>query len=348
VETRFLAADRPGDIEAAAKLLRANQVVALPTETVYGLAANALSEGAVAEIYRAKQRPADNPLIVHVTGTAQAFKLTEHIPTAVVEMATSLMAAFWPGPLTIILPKCAQVPDIVTAGRPDVGLRCPAHPAFQAVLEACGFPLAAPSANPAGRPSPTTARQVFAELHGRIPAVLDGGPATVGLESTVLSLSAENGQPLLLRPGGVTLEALEALIGPVVVDQAVHAPLVSGQAPSAPGMKYRHYAPVTPLEIFPGSPTEALEYLAKHSAERIGILGFAEHCETFKGFPFVAYGSRFDGAAQAHSLFGALRQVDELQADRVLAFPPPAQDGMFAAVQNRLRKAAGFKEVSGY
>jgi len=338
--TKLLSANSTNDIEAAAELLRAGLPVGLPTETVYGLAANALSPRAVATIFAAKRRPADNPLIVHVTGIAQASTLVTEIP----DLAAELMATFWPGPLTLILPKKAKVPDAVTAGRGDVGLRAPAHPAFQAVLQQCGFPLAAPSANPAGQPSPTTAQHVFTELNGIIPVVLDGGPCLVGVESTVLSLTGK--MPRLLRPGGVTVEQIQRITGPIQIDAAITTQLDPDVAPAAPGMKYRHYAPQTPIAIFTGTPNQALAYLQRHSGENIGVLGFDDDAETFTNYPFISYGSRHDASAQARQLFAALHQLDSLQADRIIAFAPPTDSGVALAVHNRLNKAAGFNHIS--
>jgi len=338
-DTRLLHADSAGDIEVVGDLLRADLPVGLPTETVYGLAANALSVPAVAAIFAAKQRPADNPLIVHVTGREQAASLVPEIP----QLAADLMAEFWPGPLTLILPKRDIVPDIVTAGRSDVGLRSPAHPAFQAVLAKCGFPLAAPSANPAGQPSPTTAGHVLTELAGVIPAVLDGGACQVGVESTVLALTTK--KPRLLRPGGITVEQLQAIAGDIEIDPAIKEQLAPDATPAAPGMKYRHYAPATPIAIFQGTPAQALTYLKINSGERIGILGFDDDASLFADFPFISYGARQDANAQARQLFAALHQIDALKADRIIAFAPPSDAGVFLAVHNRLNKAAAFTEI---
>ena len=339
--TRLLSANCPSDIAVAVDLLRADQVVGLPTETVYGLAANALSITAVQAIFTAKQRPADNPLIVHVTGAIQAARLT----TQISELAQTLMAEFWPGPLTLVLPKSPLVPDVVTAGRADVGLRSPAHPAFQQVLRRCGFPLAAPSANPAGQPSPTTATHVLAELNGVIPAVLDGGPSQVGVESTVLALTGTT--PRLLRPGGVTVEQIQSITGQIIIDPAITEQVAPGVAPAAPGMKYRHYAPATPVAIFQGTAPQALAYLARHATERIGVMGFDDDAELFRNVPFIAYGASQDGKAQARNLFAALHKLDGLGADRIIAFAPPTHTGVSLAVHNRLNKAAAFTTISG-
>jgi len=339
VDTVRLADDAAGIAQAAA-LLQAGEPVALPTETVYGLAANALDPVAVAKIYTAKGRPSDNPLIVHVTGAEQAKLLASELPAE----AVALMEAFWPGPLTIVLPKAPQVSAITTGGRPDVGLRSPAHRAFQAVLQTSGLPLAAPSANLAGRPSPTTAQHVFADLHGRIPAVLDGGPCQVGLESTVISLSGP--APALLRPGGVSLEQLAQVIGPITVDQAVTEQLETGRTPGAPGMKYQHYAPATPITLLSGPPAEQRAWIDQHSGVSIGMLCFDDDAKAFAGIPTITYGPRHDANAQARQLFAALHEVDRLGVDHVYAQFPPQTYGVFLAVRNRLLKAAGHRVIN--
>jgi len=367
METVILPDDKAG-VEYAASLLQAGEPVALPTETVYGLAANALDPVAVAKIYQAKGRPSDNPLIVHVTGIEQGGELAAEIP----QKGLELMQAFWPGPLTIVVPKNPVIPGITTGGRPDVGLRAPAHPAFQAVLQAAQLPLAAPSANVAGRPSPTTAQHVLQDMNGRIPAILDGGPCAVGVESTVVSVTGTI--PVLLRPGGVSLEQLQTVVGPVIVDAAVTAQMEAGRSPGAPGMKYQHYAPRTPLTLITGPIAHQVEIVRAASADRataeqagealqrlcpltqpaggqacvggsVGVLCFDDDAALFSGLPHITYGPRHDAAAQAQQLFSALHQIDSLGVSQVYAQISPSQTGVFLAVRNRLLKAAGHRII---
>lgn len=234
METLLLSDSCPGDIEKAGEILRQGGLVAIPTETVYGLAANALDGEAVKKIYQAKGRPSDNPLIVHISDVAQLSPLVKEVP----EAACKLAAVFWPGPLTIILEKSSRIPDQTSGGLDTVAVRCPYHPTARAVIDAAGVPLAAPSANLSGKPSPTTFRHVQEDLTGRVDALLDGGDCTVGVESTVITLVTD--VPRILRPGGVTLAQLEHVLGQVEVDPAVIHQMEQGQKASSPGMKYKH------------------------------------------------------------------------------------------------------------
>lgn len=344
LRTELLSARRPSDVVRAAALLRDGGVVALPTETVYGLAGNALDRSVVAKIYAAKGRPSDNPLIVHVAGMADVPPLVEDIP----EAAHLLAERFWPGPLSMVLPKSAVVPPEVTGGAATVAVRAPDHAAFRAVLEAAQLPLAAPSANLAGGPSPTTASHVLADLAGRIDAVLDGGPCRVGVESTVVSLVAD--VPRLLRPGGVSLAELRDVLGEVAVDPAVTGNLPPDVVPGAPGMKYRHYAPAAPLAVLSGSLPDALAYLREHAAAGTAVLCAAEEVDAFAAVlgesRVVAYGSQTEPETLARGLFAALRALNRPDVTRILARLPAADDSINQATRNRLQKAAGFDEVS--
>ena len=232
METLHLSAEKQGDIEKAAQILRQGGLVGIPTETVYGLAADALNGPAVAGIFAAKNRPMDNPLIVHISDLSQWEDLVDGVP----ENARALAAAYWPGPMTIILPKSEKIPDEVSAGLPTVGVRFPSHPVARAIIRESGCPLAAPSGNLSGRPSPTTAACMAEDMDGRIDAIVDGGPCRVGVESTVVTLATC--PPRLLRPGGITLEQLKAVLGEVVVDPAVTRPLEEGKEAPSPGLKY--------------------------------------------------------------------------------------------------------------
>lgn len=321
------------NIARAAKLLAAGEVVAVPTETVYGLAANAYDETAVRKIFAAKGRPQDNPLIVHIADFEDIYDLVSVVPTA----AKKLADAFWPGPLTVILPKSDKIPDAVSAGLATVAVRYPAHPVAQAVIQACGVPLAAPSANRSGSPSPTNAKYVFDDMDGRIPLILDGGSSQVGVESTVVTLATEI--PRVLRPGGVTVEQLRAVLGEVEVDDAVLHQLKAGETAVSPGMKYKHYAPKAEITIVRGSLEQFKNYVAGKDAF---VLVFAGEENEFDRA--VTYGCADDDSTQANRLFDALRELDEQGAKTVYA-RCPALSGVGLAVYNRLIRAAGFHIV---
>lgn len=327
------------DAARAGEILRRGGIVAIPTETVYGLAANALDPQAVRKIFAAKGRPVDNPLIVHIAGIDQWPPLVRELPPEALELAE----VFWPGPLTIILKKSDIIPMETSGGLDTVGVRWPANPLAQAVIRAAGVPLAAPSANLSGQPSPTSFAHTFAGLQGRAEAVMDGGDCTVGVESTVLTLA--DGVPRLLRPGGVTLEQLRQVLGRVEVDPAVTHRLDSSAKAASPGMKYRHYAPACPVELVGGSPEEFAEYVNEKAAETPGTtaLCFRETIPFLKA-DFLCYGSRYDSREQARLLFSALYQADRQRAVQVYA-QQPGRAGVGLAVYNRLIRAAGFQEI---
>ena len=248
------------DVHRAAELLRSGGLVGIPTETVYGLGANGFDPEAVAHIFQAKGRPQDNPLILHIPEPGWLERCCQDIPAA----AWTLAERFWPGPMTMILPRRPLVPDVVTAGLDTVGMRCPAHPLCRAIIAAADVPIAAPSGNTSGRPSPTTAGHMLEDMDGKIDAIVDGGPCAVGVESTIIDLTCT--PPRLLRPGGVTLEQLQDALGQVEVDPAVTRLMGAGEQPKAPGMKYRHYAPKAPVTVVAGEPKKAAEYIAAHAA----------------------------------------------------------------------------------
>jgi len=334
----------PAVIDEAARVLRGGGLVAFPTETVYGLGANALSAAAVAGIFRAKGRPVHNPLIVHLADSAALDTVAESVPPA----ARQLAAQFWPGPLTLVLRRAAAVAPNVSGGRETVAVRVPAHPVARALIAAAGVPVAAPSANRFTRPSATSAAHVLADLDGRIDLVLDAGPTPIGVESTVLDLTAQ--PPALLRPGGVTLEALRAALGEVV-EAAALLPLDDPAAqPSAPGMLSKHYSPEAPLLLYDGpfdAVTAALRAAALAQAaagRRVGLLVPEEDRPLFDGLPalIVAPGPRADLAQAARGLFAALRTLDAAGVDVILArqFPP---EGLGRALADRLLRAAGWR-----
>lgn len=328
----------PEDLERAAALLRAGELVAIPTETVYGLAADALDGEAVSRIFRAKGRPMDNPLIVHIADQKDWAPLVTDIP----KTAQALAEAYWPGPLTMILPHAACIPPQVSAGLDTVAVRFPAHPVAKELIRRTGRPLAAPSANRSGIPSPTTAAHVLADMDGRIAAVVDGGACNVGVESTVVDLSGPT--PRLLRPGGITRAMLERVVGAVEVDQAVTHALQEGARAASPGMKYKHYAPQAHVVLVRGS-ADAYAAFVNQQERLPGLMAMCfEGEEALLEIPCLTYGRREDPAVQARRLFEVLRELDERGA-RLVYVACPSEEGLGLAVYNRLLRAAGFEVV---
>ncbi len=337
MNTRLLS-PTPEGIEEAARLLREGALVAIPTETVYGLAADALNPQAVASIFAAKGRPMDNPLIVHIADIRDWAPLVQSIP----ENARRLAETYWPGPLTMILPAAPCIPAEVRGGLTTVAVRFPADPVAQAVILHAGCPLAAPSANRSGAPSPTNAARVMEDMQGRIAAVLDGGSCTVGVESTVVDLCSD--PPRLLRPGGITPEMLEAVVGPVAIDPAVTHALQAGAVAASPGMKYKHYAPKARVRLIKGTPAAYRTYVETHKAPGVAALCFDED-KPYLTVPALSYGHRDAPLEQAQQVFDALRQLDEMGAETVLAACPRPQ-GVGLAVYNRMIRAAAFDIVN--
>lgn len=335
MQTQLLDAKDAEAIQTAGAILKNGGLVGIPTETVYGLAADALNGAAVAKIFKAKGRPMDNPLIVHISEFSQINRLVKAVP----KQAKQLAEHFWPGPLTIILPKSDIIPDEVSAGLSTVAVRFPVHPAARAVIDAAGTPLAAPSANLSGHPSPTTATHVMTDLSGKIDAVLDGGTCAVGVESTVITLATPT--PCLLRPGGITLEQLRSVLGEVNMDNAVLNPLPKGVKASSPGMKYKHYSPKANVIILDGSYEHYKNYVNGHKEEGVVALCYNGD-EKELTVPAVCYGGEDDCGEQARELFDALRELDDLHAHTVFARCPEPQ-GVGLAVYNRLIRAAGFE-----
>lgn len=320
-------------LEESSRLLTNGEVVGIPTETVYGLAANALDEDAVRKIFVAKGRPSDNPLIVHISKFEDLEPLVAEIPEKVKIMAEK----FWPAPLTMIMKKSDRVSNVVSGNLDTVAIRMPKSDYARAIIEACGLPLAAPSANLSGSPSPTNAKYVFDDMDGRIPLIIDGGNCEIGVESTVISFAED--PPRLLRPGGVTLEEMTELIGEIVVDDAVLNKLEEGAVAASPGMKYKHYAPSADITIIK-SDFDTFKTLCE-SEENITALCFDGESENLS-CSSVTYGNENDGFSQSARLFDALRELDEMGATKVYARCPDTK-GMGLAVYNRLIRAAGFK-----
>lgn len=331
------------DISTAAAILREGGLVAIPTETVYGLAANALDGKAVRRIFEAKGRPMDNPLIVHVADVSDIARL--RLVSQFPDKAQRLADAFWPGPLTIIMKKGRAIPDEVSAGLNTVAIRIPSHPDARRLMQISGLALAAPSANTSGKPSPTAARHVADDMDGRIEAILDGGRCTVGVESTVITLA--DAVPRILRPGIITREEIEAVIGAVDVDKAVLNRLEHDEKASSPGMKYKHYAPRAKVILLRGDAEHFITYVNR-AHRRIGgavALCYAEEQSRIKA-PTISLGARDDLKDQARRLFDALREADAIADESMTVYAPcPAAHGVGMALYNRLIRAAAFEVV---
>ena len=340
MDTRLLNADEEA-ILYAGELLRKGELVAFPTETVYGLGGDAFSAASAKKIYAAKGRPSDNPLIVHIADTAAAEKLCPELP----ESFYTLAEAFWPGPLTMIVKKRPEVPAETTGGLDTVAIRLPDHPVALAMIRAGGGYIAAPSANASGRPSPTLAEHVMEDLNGRIPLILNGGEVGIGVESTIVDLSEE--EPMILRPGYITAEMLERVLGkPVGTDPALLKPSEGGR-PKAPGMRYRHYAPKGSMQLVEGDGEavvkEIRERIAK-SDKRCGVLCTEETKERYEAQKVISLGSRKDLSAVALHLYRALRELDDAGIEEIYSESFETA-GFGMAVMNRMLKAAGYSVV---
>ena len=339
METKYLTEK---DLPQAAEIIRRGGLVGIPTETVYGLGANGLDPKAVSRIFEAKGRPQDNPLILHITDVSWLERYCKEIPLT----AYKLAEAYWPGPMTMILPRKDMVPDAVTAGLDTVGMRCPSHILCHELIRLADVPIAAPSGNTSGRPSPTTADHMREDMDGKIDAIVDGGPCSVGVESTIIDLTCT--PPRLLRPGGISLEQLRAVLGQVDVDPAVTRLLGAGEKPKAPGMKYRHYAPKAPVTVVSGDPKTSAEYIAAHAAPEDGVICFDEFMPLFTSRagtrPVMDLGPAGDKEEQARHIFDALRSFDHTQVAAIWAQCPDTE-GIGLAITNRLNKAAGFQII---
>lgn len=325
----------PNAVRDAAAILRRGGLLGIPTETVYGLGADALNEDAVSRIFLAKGRPQDNPLIIHVPDASWLERYCRDVPPAAYQLAER----FWPGPLTMILPRRDIVPLQTTGGLETVGVRCPNHPVTLAIIEAAGVPIAAPSGNTSGRPSPTTAAHMIEDMDGRIDGIVDGGPCTVGVESTIIDLTVT--PPRLLRPGGLPMESLRQVLGEVAVDKAVTGLLAAGERPRAPGMKYRHYAPHAPVTVVTGEPERSARRIQGLLSDTAGVICFDEYAPLFPGHIIHKLGPAADKSAQARHVFDALRTFDGTDVTEIFA-QCPDDGGLGLAVANRLKKAAGF------
>lgn len=319
----------------AAALIKSGDIVAIPTETVYGLAADAFNTNAVEKIFSAKGRPQDNPLIVHICD----LKMINGIVAEFSDTAQKLAEKFWPGPLTIIMPKSREIPYEVTAGLDTVAVRFPSHKGAQEIIKACGTPLAAPSANLSGKPSPTTAQHVYDDMNGRIPLIIDGGACEVGLESTVVTVNGGNIN--VLRPGRITVEQLKTVTDNVYVDKAVLHGLENNSKATSPGMKYKHYAPKAEVEILEGSFEKFKQFVQNNAANDTFCLVFDGE-ENSLSLPCLTLGKIDDEVTSARKLFENLRELDKLGAKKVFA-RAPSTSGVGLAVYNRLIRAAAFR-----
>ncbi len=329
----------------AAEIWKKGGLVAFPTETVYGLGGNGLDKEASRKIYAAKGRPSDNPLILHIAAKEQVEALVSKVSDA----GRLLMESFWPGPLTLIFPKAECVPLETTGGLNTVAIRMPNHPIAQALLKKSGLPIAAPSANVSGRPSPTLADHVIEDMDGRIDMIVDGGEVGIGVESTIVDVTGEI--PTILRPGYITEEMLRNVVGEVDVDPAVAGSVSAEIKPKAPGMKYRHYAPKAPMVLVEGDDATVVEALnrilakAKKEGKKIGILASQENAGKYQSGIIKVAGSHRDLTSVAHNLYRILREFDKEEVEKIYSESFGGEE-FGQAVMNRMKKAAGQQIIS--
>ena len=334
-----------GELLEAAGILRSGGLVAFPTETVYGLGGNALNKEAAGKIYAAKGRPSDNPLIAHISCMEELFPLIKELP----EAGRKLAEAYWPGPLTMILKKSGLVPYETTGGLDTVAVRMPSDAVANRLIRLAGVPVAAPSANTSGRPSPTMAGHVLEDMDGKIEMIIDGGPVGIGVESTIVDVSGE--VPTLLRPGAVTMEMLRELLGHVEIDPAILGPMKEGMRPKAPGMKYRHYAPAAEMTLVEGGMEQVVDFIreaakkAEKEGKRVGIICTEESKGLYPTGILEVIGSRSHEETVAHNLFAVLRKFDELQVDCIFS-ESFSGDRLGQDIMNRLCKSAGYHIVN--
>ncbi len=337
METKKLDAvnDYQNTINIASEILKSDGIVAVPTETVYGLAASAYSDDAISSVFTAKGRPQDNPLIVHISNLDMLGDIACNIP----DVAYACAKAFWPGPFTMVLPKGDKIAQSVSGGLDTVAVRFPSEKTICDIIEKSGLPLAAPSANTSGKPSPTTAAHVIEDLDGKIDAVVMGDDCTVGVESTVVSLVGES--PRLLRPGAVTPEQLKTILPDLVIDNAVLERLKDGEAAASPGMKYKHYAPRTSAILVEGCSNSFVKFVNQKSD--CAAICFEEEYYDIS-VPKISYGSKRDESTLAQNVFSVLRDIDTLGVKEVYIHAP-SKDGVGLAVYNRLIRACGFEVI---
>lgn len=349
MNTKLIQIDKEKDLEPqlleAAEIIKNGGLVGIPTETVYGLGANALEESASKKIYEAKGRPSDNPLIAHISCMEELPALVSAIP----EAGKKLAEKYWPGPLTMVFPKSDVVPYGTTGGLDTVAIRMPSDPIANCLIRLAGVPIAAPSANTSGRPSPTKAEHVVEDMDGKIEMIIDGGEVGIGLESTIVDVSGD--VPMLLRPGAITIEMLRETLGEVEIDPAIMGPLSADVKPKAPGMKYRHYAPKAEMTLVEGEMEHVVAYinreakLALEAGKSVGIICTEESRKFYEGGILKVIGSREHEETVAHNLFAVLREFDERQVDCIFS-ESFSKDRLGQAIMNRLCKAAGYHIVN--
>lgn len=340
METMLLPAYLPDTAQKAANIIKSGDLVAIPTETVYGLGADGLNPEAVAKIFLTKGRPQDNPLILHISRPEEIEQFCHSIP----QTAYDLAQAFWPGPLTLVLPAKDIVPKCTTAGLPTVAVRCPDNAITRDIIRLSGVPIAAPSANLSGKPSTTTAEHVLHDHNGKLAAIVDDGPCRIGVESTIVDLTGQ--RPRLLRPGGITPEQLIAVLGDLEVDKAVTAQIDKDAVVKAPGMKYKHYAPQAEVLIVSGSREKAAAYIHAHFTAGDRVLCFDEELPLYADCNPLSYGKEAQVETLSAGLFAALRELDD-PSIRTIYARCPVGGGIAYAVQNRLKKAAAFRIIDG-
>ena len=329
------------ELEEAARILREGGLVAFPTETVYGLGANALDEEAAKKIYAAKGRPSDNPLIAHISSPEELKPLAAEVP----DMAKKLMDCYWPGPMTLVFKKTDLVPYGTTGGLDTVAVRMPSDPVAKTLIRLAGVPIAAPSANSSGRPSPTTADHVWQDMEGKIDMIVDGGPVGIGLESTIIDVTGP--VAMILRPGAITIEMVRETLGEAEMDPAILGPMKEGEHPKAPGMKYRHYAPKAPLTLVEGEMDQVVKTINRLAREalkegkKVGIICTDETRTCYPAGMIQSIGIRAKDETVAHNLYAVLREFDDLGADVIYSESFPG-DQIGQAIMNRLTKAAGY------
>ncbi len=349
MNTKIIQIDRENfkdeELLEAAEILRNGGLVAIPTETVYGLGANALDESASKKIYEAKGRPSDNPLIAHISCMDELQALVKEIP----EAGQKLAEKYWPGPLTMIFPKKEIVPYGTTGGLETVAVRMPSDPVANRLIKLAGIPVAAPSANTSGRPSPTKAEHVVEDMNGKIEMIIDSGEVGIGVESTIVDVSGE--VPMLLRPGAITMEMLRETLGEVEIDPAILGPMSADMKPKAPGMKYRHYAPQAEMTLVEGEMEKVVEFinreakLALEAGKKVGIICTEESRELYTCGILEVIGSREHEETVAHNLFAVLRDFDDRKVDCIFS-ESFSKDRLGQAIMNRLCKAAGYHIVN--
>lgn len=330
-------------LDAAAALLQKGEVVAFPTETVYGLGADGMHAESSKKIYEAKGRPSDNPLILHIA----EFEQLSRIACDISDNAWKIMKAFWPGPMTIILKKKPEVPKETTGGLDTVAIRMPNHPVARELILKADLPIAAPSANRSGRPSPTLARHVMEDMNGRIPMILDGGKVGIGIESTIIDMTGE--KPVILRPGYITPEMIDQVVAGVSIDPAISGgPMAANLKPKAPGMKYRHYAPSGDMTLVEGEPEKVISKINALASEkreegyRVGIIGTDENILAYQADVIISMGSRKDPENIAANLYGTLREMDERGVQFIFS-ESVGEEEFYGAIRNRILKAAGYQ-----